>query len=54
LERNSLIEGFFSLITGLYLKSSEVIYWSYSQKEDKVFSLLNEARREFGEVAYYH
>jgi len=39
-----------SLITGLYLKSSEVIYWSYSQKEDKVLSELNEARREFEEA----
>jgi len=26
LERNNLIEGFLSSITGLYLKSSEVIY----------------------------
>jgi len=50
LEKNNLIEDFLSLITGLYLKSFEVIYWSYSQKEDKVFSLLNDARREFGEV----
>jgi len=50
LERNNLLEGYLSLITGLYLKSSEVIYWSYSQKEDKVLSELNEARREFGEV----
>lgn len=54
LERNSLVDGFLSLITGLYLESSEVIYWSYSQKENKVFYLLNKARREFGEVAYYH
>jgi len=50
LERNNLIEGFLSSITGLYLKLSEVIYWSYSQKEDKVLSELNEVRREFGEV----
>ena len=50
LERNNLIEGFLSSITGLYLKSSEVIYWSYSQKEDNVLSKLNETRREFGEV----
>lgn len=49
LERNNLIEGFLSSITGLYLKSSEAIYWSYSQKENKVLSELNEARREFGE-----
>jgi len=50
LERNHLIESFLSSITGLYLKSSEVIYWSYSQKEDNVLPELNEARREFGEV----
>lgn len=50
LERNSLIEEFLSVITGLYLKSSEIIYWSYSQKEDKVLPELNKARREFGEV----
>jgi hypothetical protein len=50
LERNNLIEGFLSSIIGLYLKSSEAIYWSYSQKENKVLPELNEARREFGEV----
>ncbi len=50
LERNNLIEGFLSSITGLHLKSSEVIYWSYSQKEDDVLSKLNETRREFGEA----
>ena len=33
LERNNLIEDFLSLITCLYIESSEVIYWSYSQKE---------------------
>jgi len=50
LERNSLISGFLNSIAGLHLKSSEVIYWSYSQKEDKVLSELNKARREFGEI----
>jgi len=50
LERNNLIEEFLNSITGLYIKSSEVIYWSYSQKENKVLSELNKARREFGEV----
>ena len=47
LERNNLIEGFLSSITGLYLKSSEVIYWSYSKKEDNVLSKLNETRFRF-------
>ena len=50
LERNNLIEEFLSSITDLFIKSSEVIYWSYSQKENSVFSKLNEARREFGEI----
>jgi len=50
LERNNLIEEFLSLITDLFIKSSEVIYWSYSQKENSVFSKLNESRREFGEI----
>jgi len=50
LERNYLIEDFLSSITDLYLKSSEVIYWSYIQREDKASPLLNEAIREFREV----
>ena len=50
LDRNNLISGFLNSIAGLHLKSSEVIYWSYSQKEDKVLSELNKARREFGEI----
>jgi len=49
LERNNLIEGFLSLIIGTVLKSSEVIYWSYSQKESTSWSELNKARKEFGE-----
>lgn len=49
LERNNLIEGFLSLIIGTALKSSEVIYWSYSQKENTSWSELNKAREEFGE-----
>jgi len=50
LERNNLIEDFLSSFTGLYHKSSEVIYWAYSQKENEVLPELNKARREFGEV----
>ena len=49
LERNNLIEDFLSSITGTPIKSSEVIYWSYSQKEDNSWSELNKARKEFGE-----
>jgi hypothetical protein len=51
LEKNSLIEGFLNLITGSTIKSSEVVYWSYSQEEDTSCSELNEARKEFGEKA---
>lgn len=49
LERNNLIEGFQSLIIGTALKSPDVIYWSYSQKENTSWSELNKARKEFGE-----
>jgi hypothetical protein len=49
LERNNLIEGFLSYIIGKRLKSSEVIYWSYSQKQDGTWSLLAKARKKFGE-----
>ena len=49
LERNNLIEEFLSTIVGIPLKSSEVIYWSYSQKEDSSWSELNNARKQFDE-----
>ena len=49
LERNNLVEKTLSPIIGVPLKSSEVIYWSYSQKENSSWSELNKAREEFGE-----
>jgi hypothetical protein len=49
LERNNLFEIILSSIIGDTLKSSEVIYWSYSQRENSHWSKLNEAREEFGE-----
>lgn len=49
LERNNLVESTLSSITGHTQKSSEVIYWSYSQKENNAWSELNKARKEFGE-----
>ena len=49
LERNILVEKTLSPIIGGPLKSSEVIYWSYSQKENSSWSELNKARKEFGE-----
>jgi len=49
LERNNLIETILGSIIGVTLKSSQVIYWSYSQRENFSWSELNEARTEFGE-----
>lgn len=49
LERNNLVEMTLSSIIGVTLKSSKVIYWSYSQKENSSWSELNKAREEFGE-----
>jgi len=49
LERNDLVESTLSSIIGSTLKSSEVIYWSYSQRENSSWSKLNKAREEFGE-----
>ena len=49
LERNNLVESTLSSIIGSLLNSSEVIYWSYSQRENSSYSGLNNAREEFGE-----
>ena len=49
LERNNLLETILGSIIGVTLKSSQVIYWSYSQRENSSWSELNEARTEFGE-----
>jgi len=49
LERNNLVDETLSPIVGVTPKSSQVIYWSYSQRENFSWSELNEARTEFGE-----
>ncbi len=49
LERNDLVGITLSPIVAVSLESSEVIYWSYSQRENASWSELNEARTEFGE-----
>jgi hypothetical protein len=49
LEKNNLVGGFLSSSIGKDLKSVEVIYWSYSQKENGTWSVLTKARKEFGE-----
>jgi hypothetical protein len=49
LEMGGLIESFLSSIAQEKIKSSELIYWSYNQKENGAWTLLNKARQEFGE-----
>jgi hypothetical protein len=49
LEKNNLIEGLLSSITGIRQEEPEIIYWSYSRREGGGWSLLNKARGEFGE-----
>lgn len=49
LERDNLVEITLSSIISVALRSSEVIYWSYSQEENSSWSELNKAREEFGE-----
>lgn len=49
LERNGLIDGLLSLLVGRGIESSEVIYWSYSPKEDDTWPELEEARGKFDE-----
>jgi hypothetical protein len=49
LERNNLVEPILGSIIDSTLKSAEIIYWSYYQKENTSWSELNKARKEFGE-----
>jgi hypothetical protein len=49
LEKNNLIEMILSSFIGVTLKSSEIMYWSYCQRENSGWSELNKARGEFGE-----
>ena len=49
LERNNLIGTTLSSIMNATLKSPEVIYWSFCQRENSSWSELNNAREEFGE-----
>lgn len=49
LEKNDLVNNFISEVFGVKVKESEVIYWSYSQKENSSYSDLNRARILFGE-----
>lgn len=50
LQRNDLLNSFLSNICKENITNSELILWSYSEKEKGAYSLLNAARTEFGEV----
>jgi len=47
LEKEKLLFGFLSGLTKNTVENPEVIYWSYSQSERDIYSLLREAREEF-------
>jgi len=49
LERNNLVGPILGSIINSTLKTPEIIYWSYCQKENTGWSELNKAREEFGE-----
>ena len=49
LEKNALVESVLGTAIDRSIDQTEVIYWSYSQKETSSWSLLNRAREEFGE-----
>jgi len=49
LQRNNLVGVTLSSIINATLKSSDVIYWSFCQRENSSWSELNKARGEFGE-----
>jgi len=50
LQNNNLLDLFLSNISKVKVANSELILWSYSEKEKGTFSLLNAARTEFGEA----
>jgi hypothetical protein len=49
LEKNSLIDGLLSKVAGQNVNSSDLVYWSYDQKQKKTWYELNKAREQFGE-----
>ena len=49
LERTKLLPGFLERLHNSPVKSPEVIYWSYSQSQQKVWNELEKTRAEFGE-----
>ena len=49
LEKDQLLEKVMGAIVGVPIKSPEIIYWSYSQKDETSWPALNDARKYFGE-----
>jgi hypothetical protein len=49
LERNNLLSGFLTSLTGQKYNTTELILWSYSPKQNDTLKILNRARSEFGE-----
>lgn len=50
LDKHGLLIGFLSQLSSKEIKEGELILWSYSPKESSDRSLLNDARKEFGET----
>lgn len=50
LERQGLIKNFLSHLSNKEINEAELILWSYSPKEKSNWTLLNQARIEFGET----
>lgn len=50
LQKNDLLNSFLSTFSKAAINRSELILWSYSEKEMGTYSLLNRARTEFGEA----
>jgi len=47
LEKSKLLSGFLTNLTACTVENLEVIYWSYSQSENRTWSFMEEARQEF-------
>lgn len=47
LEKQNLLKGFLSNLTGALVGDCEVIYWSYCQSEGRCWSHLQQVRQEF-------
>jgi len=51
LEKTKLLSGFLEGLHNSLVKNLEVIYWSYSQSQKKVWNELEKARGQFGEIS---